>query len=237
MGKLERARIYVLPGNGDGKTQDNAESAIDVCFNPKEYSLEKSVEWDAEKAFSDAPQPEFKAPKPMTLSVTLQFDTYEERVNVRDKWVRKIEKLAFMKQQLPKDGKGASKADKQKYRPPVILFVWGRFSFKGVIESLSQKYTMFLSDGTPVRAECALKIRNVLDPNVDDGKGSQSFNKSTSSRKVDVGPNDRLDLIAAKELGDAGRWAEIAAFNDIVDPANIADANGKRLNSVQLPED
>ena len=102
MGKLERARIHVLKGDGTKESKDD--TFIEVCFNPKEYSLEKSVEWDAEKAFSDAPQPEFKAPKPMTLSVTLQFDTYEERTNVRDKWVRKIEKLTMMTGDLPKDG-------------------------------------------------------------------------------------------------------------------------------------
>src|SRR3954466_16268725 len=118
MGKLERARIHVLKGDG---AKDDVDSYIEVCFNPKEYSLEKSVEWDAEKAFSDAPQPEFKAPKPMTQTVTLQFDSYEERVSVRDKKVRKIEKLTMMSQQLKNDGKGASKPDKQKYRPPVIL--------------------------------------------------------------------------------------------------------------------
>lgn len=234
MGKLERARIYVLPGNGEGKKQDDAESAIDVCFNPKEYSLEKSLEWDAEQAFADAPQPEFKAPKPMTLSVTLQFDTYEERVNVRDKWVRKIEKLAFMKQQLPNDGKSTkSKADKQKYRPPVILFVWGRFSFKGVIESLSQKYTMFLSDGTPVRAECALKIRNVLQPDVDDDQ-SQSFavKQNTAVSMYTVKDGDRLDLIAAEKLGDANRWSEIALLNDIVDPTTMDN-----LKTLKIPQD
>lgn len=233
MGKLERARIYVLPGNGEAQNQDKAESAIDVCFNPKEYSLEKSVEWDAEKAFSDAPHPEFKAPKPMTLSVTLQFDSYEERVNVRDKWVRKIEKLAFMKAQFPNDGKGVkSVKEKQKYRPPVILFVWGRFSFKGVIESLSQKYTMFLSDGTPVRAEVALKIRSVINVDIDDDQ-SQSFNtKSSDGKPYPVKEGDRLDLIAARELGDAGRWAELAAFNGITDPVTM---DGKK--QIMIPED
>ena len=235
MGKLERARIHVL--KGDGKSSTDLESAIEVCFNPKEYSLEKSVEWDAEKAFSDAPQPEFKAPKPMTLSVTLQFDTYEERTNVRDKWVRRIEKLTMMLEPLKNDGKGASKSDKQKNRPPVILFVWGRFTFKGVVESLSQKYTMFLSDGTPVRAECALKIRNVMDREVDKGT-SQSFSaKDSGTRTVNVGPNDRLDLIAATHLGDAGRWAEIAAFNDIIDPGNISKDGKNRVSSLQIPED
>ena len=117
----------------------------------------------------------------MSLSVTLQFDTYEERTNVRDKWVRKIEKLTLMTGDLPKDGTKASKSDKQKFRPPTILFIWGRFSFKGVVESLSQKYTMFLSDGTPVRAECALKIRNVLDKNMDDDKSQSSSAEQAQS--------------------------------------------------------
>jgi len=236
MGKLERARIHVLKGAGE--TSTDVESYIDVCFNPKEYSLEKSVEWDAEKAFTDAPQPEFKAPKPMTLSVTLQFDTYEERTSVRDKWVRQIEKLTMMTKQFDKDGKTASKTDKQKFRPPTILFIWGRFTFKGVVESLSQKYTMFLSDGTPVRAECALKIRNVLDNTIDQGT-DQTFTKGSGNGKpYKVEQNDRLDLIAAKQLGDAGRWTEIAAMNEkIVDPGNIADADGKRIESILLPED
>ncbi|MGZ3428111.1 MAG: CIS tube protein [Polyangia bacterium] len=234
MGKLERARIHVL--KNDGSKSADVESYIDVCFNPKEYALEKSVEWDAEKAFTDAPQPEFKAPKPMTLSVTLQFDSYEERTSVRDKWVRQLEKLTMMTKQFDKDGKNASKTDKQKYRPPVILFIWGRFTFKGVIESLSQKYTMFLSDGTPVRAECALKIRNVIDNTMDKGQDQTFSALNTDGKEIPVKAGDRLDLLAAEHLGDAGRWAEIAAFNDeIVDPGNIADGNGKRLEKIKIP--
>jgi hypothetical protein len=235
MGKLERARIHVL--NGDGSKSDDVQSYIEVCFNPKEYSLEKSVEWDAEKAFTDAPQPEFKAPKPMELSVTLQFDTYEERTNVRDKWVRQIEKLTMMTKEFDKDGASASKTDKQKYRPPTILFVWGRFVFKGVIESLSQKYTMFLSDGTPVRAECALKMRNVLDAAVDSGTDTKFSKGSGQGTPYDVKDGDRLDLIAAQKLGDAGRWAEIAAMNDIVDAGKIAGSDGVRMVKIMLPED
>ncbi len=234
MGKLERARIHVL--ENDGKKNDDIASAIEVCFNPKEYSLEKAVEWDAEKAWSDAPQPEFKAPKPMTLSVTLQFDTYEERVSVRDKWVRQIERLAMMRKKFDDDGKKASKADKQKFRPPVILFIWGRFTFKGVIETLSQKYTMFLSDGTPVRAEVALKIRNVIDEKVDQGKDT-AYSKTATNRTYSVKPNDRLDLIAANECGDVNRWTDIASMNGIVDPVNIAGDDGHRKTTLTLPED
>ena len=214
MGKLERAKIYVLENDGKDNKKAEPTTGIDVCFNPKEYSLDKSVAWKSEKAFSDAPQPEFTEPSPMTLSVTLQFDTYEERVSVRDKYVRALEKLAMMRIQFSKQPK---KGDKKKAGPPVILFVWGRFTFKGVVESLSQKYTMFLSDGTPVRAEVALKIRNVLNAQIDDDKKAAAT-QSASTKSYTVKQGDRLDSIAASELGDASRWTEIAMENNIDDP-------------------
>jgi hypothetical protein len=87
-----------------------------------------------------------------------------------------------------------------------------------------------------VRAECALKIRNVIDHQLDTGTDAQ-FSKTAQTQTVSVGPNDRLDLIASKHLGDAGRWPEIAALNDIVDPGNIADASGNRKSSLTLPKD
>ena len=43
MGKLERARIHVLKGDGTKDGPNDIEDYIEVCFNPKEYSLEKSV--------------------------------------------------------------------------------------------------------------------------------------------------------------------------------------------------
>jgi hypothetical protein len=95
---------------------------------------------------------------------------------------------------------------------------------------------MFLSDGTPVRAECALKIRNVMDKKIDDDK-SQSFNAPGQGKTYTVKENDRLDLIAARELGDVSRWNEIAAINGVVDATNITDGNGKRVGTLTLPED
>src|SRR5262249_55060965 len=118
---IERAKLYELDTK-DNKT--DVGTGIDVCFNPKEYSLEKAVSWESSKPFSDAPMPEFKSPSAMTLSVTLQFDTYEERVSVRDKYVRKIEALTMMK------SKATSEKDVKKHSPPLVRFVWGKMHFK-----------------------------------------------------------------------------------------------------------
>jgi hypothetical protein len=238
MGKLERAKIYVLKDNGAGikepkksdlDTSKWPDTGIEVCFNPKEYSLEKSVSWKSEKALSDAPQPEFTDPQAMTMSVTLQFDTYEERVSVREKYTKYFERLAMMRQPLPSKPK---KADKEKAKPPVIIFVWGKFTFKGVVDSVSQKYTMFLSDGTPVRAEVGLKIRNVTDTEFGDKSGALAA-QASAEKTYSVQEGDRLDLIAAKELKDASRWPEIAALNNITDP--IEDLKTKP--TLKLPGD
>jgi Contractile injection system tube protein len=61
--------------------------------------------------------------------------------------------------------------DAAKRRPPKVAVKWGksRFpEFQGVIESVSTKYTMFLPDGTPVRAVCHVTIKEA---------GSVSFRK------------------------------------------------------------
>ena len=49
-----------------------------------------------------------------------------------------------------------------KKRPPKVGVRWGVGKlpeFQGVIESVATKYTMFLPDGTPVRATCRVTIR------------------------------------------------------------------------------
>ena len=91
MGELARATLTPL----DPFTGARGAS-IDICFNPKEYSLDKNVAWNPVDTKGDAQTIKFDKPSPMTMSVTLQFDTYEERVSVRDKYVRKIEALTLV---------------------------------------------------------------------------------------------------------------------------------------------
>lgn len=121
---------------------------LTVCFNPKDLVVEKSATWEPISPVDDEPEALFGPPAPASLSVTLLFDTYEEKVSVYKKYTSQLEKLIhILSEEVP--------------RPPLVLFIWGGFSFAGVVESLSQKYTMFLSNGAPVRAECSLKMKKV----------------------------------------------------------------------------
>lgn len=124
------------------------EVAVDlpVCFNPKELSVEKTASWEPTNKVEDEPAARFGPTSPATLSVTLLFDTYEEKVCVYKKYTSQLEKLIHVISDSVR-------------RPPFTIFIWGNFCFQGVVESLSQKYTMFIANGTPVRVECTLKMK------------------------------------------------------------------------------
>ncbi len=90
---------------------------------------------------------EFKSPKPMNLSVELFFDGYESKTDVSG-IVGALSSFA--------------KVDPNDKRPPVCLFTWGDAmpEFGGVISSINVRYTMFLDNGTPVRAVVDLGFKN-----------------------------------------------------------------------------
>src|SRR5262245_45900933 len=111
-GHLVKAFIRVLDDKNQNKVED-----IPICFNPKEYSLEKVVSYTAGDAHTDNQAAEFKGTDAMTMSVNLQFDTYEERKSVREVYMRRIEQLTMMR----KDAK--EERDATKHSPPTVIFV------------------------------------------------------------------------------------------------------------------
>jgi Contractile injection system tube protein len=135
---------------------DDAEKGIEAQFNPKELSIERSVPWETHKRpRSDRPDLEFTGGDGRTLSLELLFDGYEAGLSVQDT-VWALEELAAVR-----DPAG----DEDELRPHQVAVVWGADSggnlpaFRGVITSISTKYTMFLPGGAPVRATCAVKVK------------------------------------------------------------------------------
>jgi hypothetical protein len=128
------------------KATEGAKPELTAQFNPKELEVRKDQSYTPASGHEDDPKLEFKEPSSSTLSCTLYFDTYETKKDVYVESVSKLEKMILVDADLG--------------RPPMVLFSYGKFVFKGVIESLSQKYTMFLEDGTRCRCEVALRMRS-----------------------------------------------------------------------------
>lgn len=155
------------------KNLDTGEE-VEAHFNPKELAVEKSVPWNKHKdSKGDTPLLEFTDAEPKTMSVELLFDTYESRKSVYKKYVKTLESFTLI-------------VDQKKKRPPMCIFLWGKSfpSFMGVIESLATKYTMFLADGTPVRATVTVKMKQA-DKLIKGEKEAEGDKKKKSNEKAE----------------------------------------------------
>jgi nucleoid-associated protein YgaU len=182
---------------------------IPVKFNPKEYTFEKVAPWKEHNIQGlDSPAYEWTSGAPMVLTVELFFDVYEEKGAARDvrTFTDAIENLAFV--------------NPDKHRPPILLFCWGKkLQFRCLLKALTQRFTMFLDDGTPVRAVLNASFTEFTPPE-EQLKGKPRHSPDHTKRRV-VKQGDTLAWIAGKEYGNPAEWRIIADANGIEDPMNL----------------
>lgn len=177
-------------------------------FNPNEYTITKRNSWkQASGKGKEVPSFEFSGGKPAKLKLKLFFDTTGAGEDVRDH-TRKLWGMMKIGKINPQTNKG---------EPPQCRFWWGStWNFTAAVTNINQKFTMFLGDGTPVRATLDVTFQQVKDENSYPFQNPTSRSEPRRTRRV--APGDRLDLIAFQEYGDASRWLELADVNDLEDP-------------------
>jgi hypothetical protein len=178
-------------------------------FNPEEYSLKKQNSWKEKPVKGmEVPELEFSGGKPATLKMKLFFDTTATGEDVRQTYTDKLWDMMKLSTTNQATGKG---------EPPKCQFQWGsNLYFTAVIKDINQKFTMFLRDGTPVRAKLDVTFQQVEDDNHYPPQNPTSV--SVARRTRVIGPGDRLDLIAYDEYGDPNRWYDLAKANDLSNP-------------------
>lgn len=185
---------------------------IPLLFNPSKLSFKKSNDWSDAKPGQNAPELIFKTAGPGYFELDIFLDSTGAGRPVTQ-MTEKLQKLMERDPSLQ-----GSDDERNKTRPPWVRFHWGRFqSFKAVVTALEVKYTFFASDGTPLRAECELKLKQYTDesllPRQNPTSGTPTPHKV---RAVQAG--EYLDTMAVEVYGDSGHWRAIAAANDIADP-------------------
>ncbi len=184
---VEKAKIKILDTNEE----------IPVMFNPSAYNVTTTGQLAGEGLCL-----QFKRVNVEDFTVSLFYDTYEKQTDVRDE-IQKINDLVM-----------PTVAGKKTKQPPVCLFVWGNFLYKGIIYKIDQKFTLFLDTGIPVRAELTVTFKAVITTEED-----AAFRGNEACRKLwTVKSGDRLDLIAFAALKDPARWRIIAEANHIDNP-------------------
>jgi nucleoid-associated protein YgaU len=203
-GNLVAARIFEVDEEGN----ESGGLSVSCMFNPFEYTVSKSNTYsEKSQTRSNTPQIEFKKAGAQTLKLSLLFDTYEAGEDVS----RTTNQLwKFMEPK--KDENGDKKAP-----PPEVAFEWGVFRFVAVITNMTQKFTLFESDGTPVRASVDVTFTQHKDVN-DYPNQNPTSGGGPVQRVWSVVQGDRLDTIAARVYGDAEKWRMIAEYNDVDNP-------------------
>lgn len=186
---------------------DAGGTRVTCLFNPTEYTFSKQNSWvQGETSGKDMPVLEFSSGMPATLQMQLFFDTYTEKLDVRAEYTDAIWSLMAVDPAL-KDAKT------QRSRPPMVRFQWGKsWSFDAVITSISQRFTLFLDDGTPVRATLDVSFQQVKDTRQLRPQNPTSGGDG-GERVWTIGAGDTLAWIAFKMYGDSTRWRPIAEAN------------------------
>lgn len=202
-----------------GKAGAGGEGEIRFMFNPKEYTIQKSANWDrkAKKGSKTAAMPEFTGAGPATLQLEIFVDHSDRQ---EPTITRDADRLLSCV--VPLDKTMSSK----KPSPPWVVFGWGsRMSFVALVKSVSIKYTHFRPDGTPVRMVGTLSLEEVpTDPTPKQNPTSGGLGAQRSHHVV---AGDTLPSIAHAEYGQAHLWRALAAANGIHDPMRLP--TGTRL--------
>ena len=200
-----------------------------VQFNPTEYTLSKGAQI-AEIPIPGLDQPilQFVRGQTETMSLDLFFDSTDAKgmgpgatpvTQQTDKFYQLI------------------KIDSTTHAPPILLFMWGQDGFAGsnlsggsagqarssgfqcVVESVKQKFTLFSSEGIPLRAVLTVSLREFY--SLEDQISRLNLQSPDHTHAHVVQRGDTLARIAASAYDDPRQWRAIANNNQLVDPLDL----------------
>ena len=147
--KIEKAKLMVY-SDPSGQAKD-----IEFMFNPSELDFTRQINWNHDvgnRGTTLLPKVNFSGVEPYSFTLqNLLFDTYETKKSVLKEYIDNIKK-------------GATARSNARTRPPVYILTWRDSYFHCVITSLNYRLTLFLPDGTPVKASVNIGLQEV-DPN------------------------------------------------------------------------
>jgi hypothetical protein len=199
-----------------------------VQFNPTEYTLTKGAQF-AEIPIPGLDQPilQFVRGQTETMSVDLFFDTTEDGMGPGATAVTTKTDQFYQ----------LIKINRDTHALPILRFTWGQQGFPGgnftgrwatqarsngfqcVVESVKQRFTLFSSEGIPLRAVLTVTLREYY--SLEDQINRIDFHSQDHTHSHVVQRGDTLARIAADKYDDPTQWRAIATKNNIIDPLDL----------------
>jgi hypothetical protein len=222
---LTLLKAHVQRYNANG-TPDGA--SFPVQFNPTEYTLSKGAQIvEIPIPGLDQPILQFVRGQTETMSLDLFFDTTEDGMGAGATPV--TQKTDQFYQLI--------KINRDTHALPILRFTWGQQGFAGanftgvwasqarsdgfqcVVESVKQRFTLFSSEGIPLRAVLTVSLREYY--SLEEQIQRINFNSPDHTHSYVVQRGDTLARIAAAKYNDPTEWRAIATQNGIIDPLDL----------------
>lgn len=206
---------------------------IRVPFNPNQISTSSAVGWKTIKfgatSLGKAYAIQFTGDgaSPPTLSFDLHLDTYEGPTRAGG-WfgALSLPNPTAMHVFTPPSGVSVlpdvariqrlQEINRELHRPPLCELWWGRVRLiEGPLTNLTQHFTRFLADGTPVRARLGLTFTDAS------LTASGELCSADVEKTYTVRLGDTLPAISARQYGSPAHWRRIAEANAIDDPRRL----------------
>uniref|UniRef100_UPI0040572DD0 CIS tube protein n=1 Tax=Candidatus Electronema sp. TaxID=2698783 RepID=UPI0040572DD0 len=192
--------------DNNGNIEIDESNKVEVQINPTSFSHEHSIAYSKNRIIG-----------------SIGEDLKYKRTN--------IEKISF---EIVLDGTGVASEKKeaisvkeqikifkniiydyagQKHQPKPVNLIWGSFSFNGRLVSLSIDYTMFASDGSPLRAKLKISVNGYTSKEEQAKKSNKSSPDLTHIIEVKAG--DTLPLLCYQVYRDTSYYPDVARINGL----------------------
>jgi nucleoid-associated protein YgaU len=193
-----------------GADAESAGKAVEVGFNPREYTIEQSNSY-AEIGIPglEAPILQFVRGNTEKLSFDVLIDTTDLEPGSPQRDARTLANKILQ----------LARVDGERHAPPICKFEWGGEVLEGVIETVRRQFVLFDPSGVPTRITLSLGVKRYR--SLKEQLGTMNRRSPDRTRTVVVAAGDTLPAIAFRAYGDDALWRPIALHNGIVDPARL----------------
>ncbi|MEM7369916.1 MAG: hypothetical protein AAF587_15025 [Bacteroidota bacterium] len=173
-----------------------------VQFNPESYSLSDRFNYDSSQAMGrTGSSNRFNNIAPKEFSFEFMVDgtgATGERINVQDNIDQFKNTIGF---------------NGSIHRPNILFVVWGTFKAICVATSANYNFTLFKSDGTPLRAKVSVRLREYTPAVVELLQNQLQSPDLSEIRTIKEG--DKLPLMCFHVYGNSRRYLEVARANGL----------------------
>ena len=210
--KLEK---LVLKAFEDEDRSGSPVGIVVAMFNPTSLKQSYGIQWSRQQPVgASGKEHSFQRTDPAGLDISLLFDgTGVHEMGLFAPFRKSVS------QRIDELMKVAYKYNGNIHQPNFLLLEWGKVSFPCRLKSVDITYTLFNRDGTPLRAELALKL--ISDDSTENltKKENKSSPDLTHARTVHRG--DTLPLLTRDIYGSSTHFLRVARWNGLDHPLDL----------------